>query len=72
MRIRGTSNREFKAPKPPEKAYCGRCRFYDGSKQCNHKSVVSHYDTPILPMTNYGDCMELNKENNCPNYQRKM
>ena len=81
MRIIGKSKRRFIKPKAPKKVYCKNCRWYMHNKdfwpkddtdhgiyehQCSHGTVKTSTDTPICQEHKYGNCMELNKCNDCP------
>ena len=79
MRIIGKSKKKFIPPKPLPKVYCGTCKHFSGVVStnngqchgCKHPSVLKTYDTPIEERAIYGDCMELNKHNDCPMYRKR-
>lgn len=73
MKIIGKSKRTFIAPKPPAKVYCKGCRYYRAPDpaailllhECSHPTQTTRYDTPIRPEYKYGDCCDINADNNC-------
>lgn len=77
MKVIGKSKKRFIAPKPPPKVYCKNCRFYKAPEPrvvieyhyCTHKNYTTTKDTPIAPEHEYGDCMEINRNNDCPLFQ---
>lgn len=62
-----------------KKVYCENCKYYKpiyeplsgfliGTK-CKKNATTEH--TPVFEYKVYGDCEELNENNNCPYYKRK-
>lgn len=79
MRVMGKSKYEFKAPKPPEKAFCKQCKWFRRHPfavvvcdfECTLPKNCSYEDTPIDKVEHCGDCMEINRNNDCPDFARR-
>ncbi len=62
------------------KVYCKQCKFvvrketspFTFAIRCNHPRFVRKFDSPYRPEVERGDCHELNTDNDCIYYKRKI
>jgi hypothetical protein len=78
-RIIGKKLSSFLKQTEKSKVYCFKCRYYRAPEaalmmaqhRCAHPKFARPYDTPINQQIEYGDCMEINKNNDCFHFLEK-